>query len=88
MKKLVKVEEVEGAGLVGLLGENVMVFCMNYIYAGKLAGVRKDDLLLENAVLVYETGELKAKTFKDAQPRPANLYVRLSAIESYCLSGR
>ena len=42
MKKLVNVVEVEGEGLVSLLGENVILFCMNYFYAGKLAGVNSD----------------------------------------------
>lgn len=88
MKKLVTVTEVEGEGLTKLLGENVMVFCLNYIYAGKLAGVNKDDILLEDASIVYETGELCAKTFKDAQRLPNSVYIRTSCIESYCISGR
>ena len=88
MKKLVNVVEVEGEGLVSLLGENVLVFCMNYIYAGKLAGVNEKDILLESAVIVYETGELRAKDFKDAQKLPAPIYIRTSSIESFCLSGR
>lgn len=88
MKKLVNVQEVEGEGLVGLMGENVMLFCLNYIYAGKLVGVNEKDVLLENASIVYETGELTAKKFTDAQATPFPLYVRTSAIESYCKSGR
>jgi hypothetical protein len=88
MKKLVNVVEVEGEGLAALLGENVMVFCMVYIYSGKLAGVNKDDILLEDAKIVYETGELKAKTFKDAQSLPGPCYIRTASIESYCKSGR
>lgn len=88
MKKLVSVQEVEGEGLTALLGENVMLFCLNYIYAGKLVGVNTHDVLLENAQIVYETGELTAKKFQDAQALPDSLYVRTSAIESYCKSGR
>jgi hypothetical protein len=88
MKKLVKVQEVEGEGLVGLMGEKVMLFCMNYIYAGKLVGVNEKDVLLEEASIVYETGALTAKEFEDAQKTPAPLYVRTAAIESYCKSGR
>ena len=88
MKKIVNVVEVEGEGLVSLLGENIMLFCMNYIYAGKLVGVNEKDVLLEDASVVYETGELCAKTFKDAQKTPGSLYVRTTAIESYCVSGR
>ena len=88
MKKLVNVQEVEGEGLVGLLGENIMVFCMNYIYAGKLVGVNEKDILLDPAAIVYETGELVDKKFTDAQATPGPLYVRTTAIESYCKSGR
>jgi hypothetical protein len=32
MKKLVKVEEVIGEGLLALMGQTVTVFCMNYIF--------------------------------------------------------
>src|SRR3989442_11326366 len=35
----VNVEEVQGEGLVGLMGEQVTLFCLNYIYTGKLVGV-------------------------------------------------
>ena len=88
MKKLVNVVEVAGEGLVSLLGENVVVFCLNYIYAGTLAGVNTDTILLENASIVYETGVLVAKEWKDAQPLPAPVYIRCSCIESCCKSGR
>lgn len=88
MKKLVNVTEVEGEGLTALLGENVLLFCMNYFYAGKLIGVNTEDVLLEKAQIVYETGELTARTFKDAQALPGPTYVRIHAIEAYCVSGR
>jgi hypothetical protein len=88
MKKLVTVTEVEGEGLVALLGQKVMLFCMNYIYAGVLSGVNDKDVCLDEASIVYETGDLCAKDFKDAQRLPNTLYVRTSAIESYCVSGK
>ena len=84
MKKLVNVQEVEGEGLVSLLGQNVMVVCMNYIYAGKLVGVNDEDILLESAHLVYETGPFSDKNYKDAQKLPSEEWlIRTSAIESY-----
>jgi len=83
MKKIVNVTEVDGEGFVGLLGEQVMLFCLNYIYTGKLAGVNSTCVLLENPAIVYETGEFTSKTFKDAQKLPESLYVQLSAIESF-----
>ena len=83
MKKLVKVEEVEGEGLLGLLGEKVTVFCGNYIYSGVLAGVNDTCILLKEAGIVYETGVLTTKEWKDRQALPGDWYVQLSSIESF-----
>jgi hypothetical protein len=83
MKKLVSVTEVEGEGLEALLGEVVTLFCMAYFYTGKLIGVNKTCVLLERASIVYETGDLTTKDWKDAQPLPHQWYVMISAIESF-----
>lgn len=83
MKKLVKVEEVQGEGLIGLMGENVTLFCLNYIYTGKLVGVNDTYIKLEKAAVVYETGAFSDKTFKDKQDLPNEWYVQISAIESF-----
>lgn len=83
MKKLVKVEEVTGEGLIGLMGENVTLFCLNYIYAGKLVGVNDTYVKLEDAKVVYETGAFSDPSFKDAQKLPHDWYVQISAIESF-----
>lgn len=83
MKKIVSVTEVSGEGLEALLGEVVTLFCMNYIYTGKLTGVNTHDVLLEDAAIVYETGAFTDSYFKDAQKLPKPLYVRTSSIESY-----
>lgn len=83
MKKIVSVTEVEGEGLVGLLGEHVLLFCLNYIYYGVLSGVNETCVLLENPRIVYETGAFISKDFKDAQVLPNNLYVQVSAIEAF-----
>ncbi len=83
MKIVQKAVEVSGEGLESLLGTRVQLWCMNYIYAGVLAGVNDKDVKLEQASVVYETGVLTG-AFKDAQSvgdRP--LYVRTAAIESY-----
>lgn len=85
MKKLVNVAEVEGEGLVKLMGERVTLFCMNYIYTGKLVGVNDTCVLLEDAGIVYETGELTTKSWKDMQKLPSEWYVSISAIESFGL---
>ena len=85
MKKLVSVQEVEGEGLVALLGEQVTLFCMNYIYTGKLTGVNTNDILLEDARIVYETGDFSDSKFKDAQKVAKQLYIRSNSIESYAV---
>ena len=81
MKKIV--QEVEGEGLVKLLGERVTLFCAVYIYTGTLAGVNDDCVLLEDAAMVYETGSFTDKAWRDAQKLPGAWYVQIAAIESF-----
>ena len=84
---LVKVQEVEGDGLVGLLGKNVLLFCMNYNYTGKLVGVNDTFVKLEDPKIVFETGDFKSKAWKDVQPMPSQFaYVNTRSIESFCES--
>ncbi len=83
MKQLVQVSEVEGEGLVGLMGQNVTLFCANYIYTGKLVGVNDAFVKLEGAKIVYETGELTNKAWKDAQALPGDWYIQTGAVESF-----
>jgi len=83
MKMLV--EEIKGEGLEKLMGKNVTLFCLNYIYTGKLKGVNADCVLLEDAKIVYETGSFSEKDWKDAQSLPGEWYVQTSAIESFGL---
>ena len=84
MKKIVEVTEVEGEGLLALIGKRVTLFCMNYIYTGDLVGVNDSDVLLEKAAIVYETGPFGEKNWKDVQPIPGGKwYVRTTTIESY-----
>jgi hypothetical protein len=80
MRKIV--EEV-GEGLESLLGERVTLWCMNYIYTGKLIGVNDTCVKLTNAGVVYETGPLTDDKWKDMQPLPHDWYVQLSAVESF-----
>ena len=82
MKKIV--EQVEGEGLEKFLGENITLFCANYIYTGKLSGVNETCVLLTEAAIVYETGAFNEKGWKDAQSLPGGYwYVQISAIESF-----
>lgn len=92
MKKLpekTQLVEVENAGLVSLLGKQIMVFCCNYIYAGKLTGVNTDCIELANAGICYETGPLCDAKFKDFQKLPGPVhFVAMGSIESFGESGR
>ena len=87
MKKLVSVTEVEGEGLEALLGEKVLLMCANYFYAGKLVGVNKDFVQLEDAGIVYDTGAFDKTTYSDFQKLHTKIwYVKTAAIESFGLS--
>ena len=81
MKKIIESNGKEG--LESLLGERITLLCLNYFYTGKLVGIGKTCVLLEDAGIVYETGELTSKQWKDMQKLPGPWYVRLSAIESF-----
>ncbi len=85
MKKLVNVVEVEGEGLDGLLGERITLFCLNYIYTGKLVGVNDKYVKLDEAAIVYETGPLNDKKWADAQALPNALYVMVGCVESFMI---
>lgn len=86
MKQSVTITEVEGEGLESLLGQNVMLFCLNYIYAGKLVGVNATFVKLKDAKIVYETGDFAKSGYTDAQKLPGSAwYVQTSGIESFGL---
>ncbi len=81
----VLIEQIDGEGLVSLLGQTVTLFCMNYIYTGKLVGVNTTCVKLADAEIVYETGPLSTKDWKDAQALPSFWYVQTAAMESFGL---
>jgi hypothetical protein len=83
MKKLVQVTEVDGEGLVGLMGQRVTFFCLNYIYVGTLVGVNETCVKLDDPAIVYETGAFNNAEWKDAQKLPHSIYVMLATVESF-----
>lgn len=85
MKVLKTVEEVSGEGLIGLLGQRVTLFCAAYIYTGELIGVNDTCVKLKDASIVYETGSLTDKVWKDAQKLPHDWYIQCAMIESFGL---
>ncbi len=82
MKKIIEVVETDG-GFEDFLGQEVLVFALNYIYAGKLTGVNKTCIELSGAKIVYETGPFNLAGYKDAQTLPGTtLLIQTAAIES------
>lgn len=82
MKRLI--EESGTSPLEELVGEQVLLMCANYFYAGKLTGVNDTSVELTDASIVYETGAWNEKGYKDSQKLAAKKwYVAMSAIESY-----
>jgi len=84
MKMKVLVNEVENEGLDSLMGQTVTLWCGVYIYSGKLVGVNSTCVKLEDARIVYETGEFTSTKWKDSQSlNTDSWYVQVQAIESF-----
>ena len=83
MKKSVQVVEVEDEGFMALMDKVITVFCLNYIYTGKLIGLNDTCILLAEPKIVYETGSFDSKDWKDAQSLPNEFYIQTSCIESF-----
>lgn len=75
--------EVENEGLVSLLGDRVTLMCGCYFYTGKLVGVNDSCVKLEDAGVVFETGEFSAADWADCQKLPNDWYVQTASIESF-----
>jgi hypothetical protein len=79
-----RVIEKEQEGLVSLLGKDVWLWCMNYIYSGTLIGVSHHGAKLANPKVVYKAGDLNKTGFEKSESfMSEHHYVRLNAIESY-----
>jgi hypothetical protein len=85
---MVQVIEVPGEGLVGLIGQVVTFWCASYIWTGTLVGVNEQDVKLEHASLVFDTGTFTAKTWQDAQKLPHAIYLMKASIEAYTPWGK
>jgi len=81
MKRLV--EEIEDDGFTPFIGQRITLLCMNYFYTGKLIAMNEDFLELADAAIIYKTGAWVDKIWKDAQPLPGNVRVRVATIEAY-----
>lgn len=84
VKKLVKVEEVEGEGYEGLMGERVLIMCAGYFYEGKLIGVNDYFVKLEDPGIVYATGAWSDKSYADIQKmHTKEWYVTRGLVEGF-----
>ena len=84
MKKVVSVTEVEGEGLIKLLGEKITIFCLNYIYTGILEGVNETCVLLKDPAIVYNTGSFSDSEYEDVQSLGVDeFYIHMNCIESF-----
>lgn len=84
MKKLV---EVSNEGLEKLIGDQVLLLCSSYFYTGKLIGVNKKYVLLQDPSIVYSTGSFETKGYSDSQKlHTKEFYVMIQAIEAFGLS--
>jgi hypothetical protein len=76
--------DMETCGGLGMLvGKRITLFCVNYIYTGKLTEVKDSYVTLSDPAIVFETGPLNSKKWKDAQSLPKDWYVQRSSIESF-----
>jgi hypothetical protein len=80
----VLVESRENEGLDSFLGKQIAVWCLNYIYAGKLVGINDKTIKLEDAHIVYETGAFDESGWRNAQRLPGDShYISIAAMESF-----
>lgn len=83
MKKLVEIQECEGA-FEQLLGKTVTLFCGCYFYNGKLIGINDENVCLKDAAVIYETGSYSNAEWKDKQSMCVEeLFVQKAAIEAF-----
>lgn len=84
MKNLI---EIPNEGLEGLLNKRVLLMCAGYFYEGKLVGVNDTFCKLEDAHIVYETGDWSGAQYKDIQKMHKDeWYVMKGLIESFGVS--
>ena len=76
-------KEINGNEFESLVGTRVILFCTNYFYSGTLKAVSNGCLLLEDAAIVYETGEWTAAKWKDEQKMGRDVFVRIASVEAF-----
>ena len=80
VKQNIEVVETQEGTLMSLLGQEVTFYTPTYIFAGILAGVNDECILIKTPKIVYETGPFNEKNWKDAQALPHQFSLMKSAI--------
>lgn len=84
MKQIIQVTEIDGEGLELLLGKRVLLMCAGYFYEGKLIGVNDSFVKIDDAAIVYGTGNWSDKDYSDIQKlHKSQWYVQRGLIESF-----
>lgn len=74
----------DGPGLEAFMGQPIFLMCQNYFYHGTLFGVLEDFVILQDPMIVYETGEWNKKGYTNAEKMHTRYWrVMRSSIESY-----
>ena len=86
IKDILKLEEEKDQtikDLQDLVGKVYTFWCARYIYHGKVKAVNSTYITLEDAGIVYDTGELNAESANDLQSLPKGCQIVWGAVESF-----
>ncbi len=84
ISSLRKVNENKRQDLLNLIGEKVVLLGVNYLYYGVLTEVYEDNVSLQGARIVFETGNITDAKFKDESEMYSSKWnIMLSAVESF-----
>jgi len=83
IKDIIKEEDSLVKDLSELKGKLYTFWCTRYIYHGVVKEVNKSFITLENASVVFETGEYNATNASDIQKLPHEANVMIQSIESF-----
>lgn len=76
-------ESKEINNLEDLIGETYLFQCARYIYHGKVKDVNATYIQLENASVVFETGDYSNSEAEDKQELPKGCQIMRASIESF-----
>ena len=76
-------ERKEINNLEDLVGETYLFQCARYIYHGKIKSVNSSYVELENASVVFDTGDYSNSEADDKQSLPNGVFVLIGSIESF-----